>query len=109
MNLLVAFGVIFLFPVLIYTLERTKIVSKRTAYVLVGWCLIAGGLLFLVVGMFVLMTSGHLLNPSRHGPVSVAVDNTDWLGLLIALAMCVFCAGAAFWSGLSLIRERLSP
>lgn len=108
MNLLIAFGGIFLFPVVIYTLGRTKLVSKRTADVLVGWCLIAAGLLFLVVGMVVLMKSGHLLNPSRNGPVTVAVDNTDWLGLLMALAMCMFCSGAAIWSGLSLIRERRS-
>lgn len=109
MNLLVAFGGIFLFPVLIYALGRTKLVSKRTTDVLVGWCLIAAGLLFLVVGMVVLMKSGHLLSPSRHGPITVAIDDTEWLGLLMALAMCVFCAGAAFWSGLSLIQERRSP
>lgn len=106
MNLLVAFCGLLLIPVLIYTLGRTKLVSKRTTDVFVGWCLIAAGLLFLIVGMAVLMKSGHLLNPSKRGPVTVAVDDTDWLGLLMALTMCVFCAGAAFWSGLSLVRER---
>lgn len=108
MNLLVAFCGFLLVPVLIYTLGRTKLVSKRTADVLVGWCLIAAGLLFLVVGMVVLMKSGHLLNPSRRGPVTVAVDDTGWLGLLMALAMCVFCAGAALWSGLSVVCKRRS-
>ena len=102
---LVAFLALLAFPVVIYGLKAIGVLSNGASDVALGAGCILVGVCFLFFCGAVFVESGQLVNPSKHGPVTLLAGESSFRRL-VAAGFCLFLGGGLIYAGWDFLRKK---